>query len=364
MINLFKDNIILIYMELNSDYNCERCGYTTVFFSNLKAHFKRKRPCPPILNNIDVSTLYSDYFSNRENRQYICEYCERSYSTIESKCNHTKKCMKKLESELLQKQKLEELCEIVEHQQKQIEELKAKPSINNQTNTNNTNNSHNKQINNNNKQINNITINAFGKEDISYLIDSPDYKKFMIECLKEREQGIMKLMDQMYYNDSHPENHNIKKTNKKDKFMKAYDGTKWTLILASDGLNKILTRINHEFLAFLEMMEDNDERIKDPIMKRFMIKVGHALNYDFSIFDYDYDTTCSEAELKKARVELEALYLFYINEKTKDQFQQKLELLKQENQASQENQESKQEKKVINSKISEEQDDESDYFHF
>jgi hypothetical protein len=108
------------------------------------------------------------------------------------------------------------------------------------------------------------------------------------------------------------------------------------------------------------MMEDNDERIKDPIMKRFMIKVGHALNYDFSIFDYDYETTCSEAELKKARVELEALYLFYINEKTKDQFQQKLELLKQENQ---ENKKTNEEKKVSNKKTNEEeeQDDESDY---
>jgi hypothetical protein len=218
-------------MELNSDYNCERCGYRTTALYNLKTHFKRKRICPPILNNIDISKLYNDFFRN-DSKTYMCDYCNKSYTYAQGKWNHTQKCMKKLESELLQKQKLEELCEIVEHQQKemetqkkQIEELKAKPSINNQTNTNNTNNSHNKQINNNNKQINNITINAFGKEDISYLIDSPDYKKFMIECLKEREQGIMKLMDQMYYNDSHPENHNIKKTNKKDKFMKAYDGT-------------------------------------------------------------------------------------------------------------------------------------------
>ena len=313
------------------DYNCERCGYTTLVLYNLKLHFKRKKVCSPTLNNIAVSILYNDYFSNYN--AHVCEYCEKAYSTIESKCNHKKKCIKKKEYDNnITEQKLEKLCVVVEDQQKkmngqnkaiedqqkQIEELKAKAKVQMQI-QNQTNNNIKKQTN------NVININAFGKEKTEYLINNPDYKKFMIDCLQKKEQGIMQMIEHIYYNDSHPENHNIKKPNKKDKFMKSYNGNKWDVIFANDGLNTILNRINKEFLLFLEAMEDNNERVKDPIMKRFMMKVGHAMNYDFSIFNYDYDCNVSDEKLKKLKNELDSLYLFYINEKTKDQLQQKIE---------------------------------------
>ena len=38
-------------------FKCERCGYLTEYKSNLKNHFKRKKPCQPILSNISIATL-------------------------------------------------------------------------------------------------------------------------------------------------------------------------------------------------------------------------------------------------------------------------------------------------------------------
>ena len=290
------------------DYSCERCGYTTLILYNLKLHFKRKNVCSPTLNNIAVSVLYNDYFSN--DNTHLCECCEKIFTSKQGKSNHKKICKKKLdhENKLSEEniEKLEQLCVVVEDQQKQIEELKAKAKVQMQI-QNQTNNNIKKQTN------NVININAFGKEKTEYLINNPDYKKFMIDCLQKKEQGIMQMIEHIYYNDSHPENHNIKKPNKKDKFMKSYNGNKWDVIFANDGLNTILNRINKEFLLFLEAMEDNNERVKDPIMKRFMMKVGHAMNYDFSIFNYDYDCNVSDEKLKKLKNELDSLYLFYIN---------------------------------------------------
>jgi hypothetical protein len=205
----------------------------------------------------------------------------------------------------------------LEQQQKEIEELKAKALNKTTTNNAQTNNNNIKKQTNN--ITNNITINAFGKEKVDYLSSNPNYKKFMINCLLKDTGGIIDLMDEIYYNEEHPENHNIRKINKKDKFMKSYNGTKWELIFAKDGLEKVLNRINSEFLRFLEMMEDNNERVKDPIMRRFMMKVGYALEYDFTIFNYDYDCNLSDAKLKKLKSDMDSLYLFYINEKTKEQ---------------------------------------------
>lgn len=294
------------------DYNCERCGYCTDMLYNLKQHLKRKKECSPKLSDIPIATLHEELFGTQIvtiSKKYECEHCENVYASYDSRRHHIKKCKKRMTPE-------EQRIKILE-QQKQIDELKSAVTIQNQTNIQNA-----KTINN----VQNITINAFGKEDTKYLIESPDYKKFMIDCLKNNMQGLLQLTDYIYYHKEHPENHNVKKPNKKDNFLKAYNGNKWNTIFAKDGINAMLNRINKEFMLFLESMEDNNERVHDPIMKRFMTKVGHALDFDFSIFNYDYECDNNEEELKKMRREISALYLYYINEKTNEQLGLNVEL--------------------------------------
>jgi hypothetical protein len=38
-------------------YNCARCGYYTNRKSNIKTHLNRKKPCKPLLEDIDINTL-------------------------------------------------------------------------------------------------------------------------------------------------------------------------------------------------------------------------------------------------------------------------------------------------------------------
>ena len=125
----------------------------------------------------------------------------------------------------------------IEEQRKQIDELRSQSKINimNQTNIG----------------TQNITINAFGKEDIAYLTLSPEYKNFMTGCLKDHVQGMLNLTDAIYYNKEQPENHNIKKLNKKDNFIKLYDGVKWKTAFAKDTVENIFSKINHELMEFL-----------------------------------------------------------------------------------------------------------------
>ena len=294
----------MILLVMSNIYNCERCGYSTKSPQNLKLHFKRKNICSPILSDLDPSTLHDELFGNQlasTKKTYKCEYCEKSYASVESRCNHKKICKKKLT-------KTDEFAQLqlaLAEKQKRIEELEsqAKTIITNIGTQN----------------VQNITINAFGKEDIAYLTSSPEYKKFMINCLKENEQGILNLTDAIYYNKEHPENHNIKKPNKKDNYMKVYDGTKWQTKIANETVKTMLDRYNHEFMIFLESMENNETPVKGVIVKKFMESVGNALGYDFSMFDYNYDCEMSESELDKRKRELIALELHHINERTKEE---------------------------------------------
>lgn len=293
---------------MKNNYDCDRCGYSTKSSQNLKLHFKRKNKCAPVLSDVEPSTLSDGLFGCQTastDKKYKCEYCEKTYASVESRCNHKKICKKRTEENVSVKEQLTQLSITVEEQQKQIIELKSqtKTSITNQTNIG---------------MQQNITINAFGKEDIAYLTSSPEYKKFMIGCLNDTAQGMLTLTDAIYYNKDHPENRNIKKTNKKDNFVKVYDGVKWKTTFAKETVMTIFGNINHELNVFLELMEDNDARVKDTTMKRFMETVGNALGYDFSIYNYDYGCDRSEFEMERRKEELIALELNHINERTKE----------------------------------------------
>ena len=97
--------------------------------------------------------------------------------------------------------------------------------------------------------------------------------QIMLNCLNTKEQGIMHLIKYIYFNPEHPENHNVKKTIKNDNYMKTYNGKEWNLSIATDGLYSILQKIEKEFSIFLEKMEDEGTRVKDPLMKKFMVSI-------------------------------------------------------------------------------------------
>ena len=289
---------------------CKRCGYSTTLLYCLKKHLQRKKQCNPVVEDIETSILYNKCFE-KDVKPYKCEYCDKSYTHISSTSYHKKTCVKKIEIELLQKQQL------IIDQQKQIESLKAvlpANTINNaNTNTNTNTNSHNTITN------NNITINAFGKENIEYLKNNPNYKQIMMNCMAEKEHGVMKLLEYIYFNPDHPENQTVKKSIKKDNFIKLYDGKKWNLSFVDKGLSTILLKIEAEFVAFLDKMEDEGTRVKDPLMKRFMKSVGYALDFDFSALQHPpVDCDLEDKHLTKLKNDLHTLFIFFINEKTNE----------------------------------------------
>jgi hypothetical protein len=102
-------------------------------------------------------------------------------------------------------------------------------------------------INNNeidNNITNNININNFGKEDISYLND--EYFKNLI--LKNDVNKIyMKLAQDIYFDKDHPENKTIKIDNINNKYALVFNNGKWETILKYE-LREILHEKNHHLL--------------------------------------------------------------------------------------------------------------------
>ena len=142
----------------------------------------------------------------------------------------------------------------------------------------------------------------------------------MIRCLTNTDNGYLQLMDKIYFNEKHPENQNIKKTNSKDDFIKCFNGSTWDVMYSDNALEIIMDRISSAFYIFFDWIEENEEeKVKSNIIKTFMKEVGNPLNLDFSGYNYDflYDKNDDTQIRKKKKILQKFCVLNIYNKSTK-----------------------------------------------
>ena len=146
---------------------------------------------------------------------------------------------------------------VIEEKNNEIKELKKiveKLLIENKTHTNITNNtnSHNTT---NHTTNNIININNYGDEDTKYI--TSDY---ILKLLKNKPaKAIPELIKYTHFNKEHPENQNIKITNKKEPYVKVLKNDKWELQNKEDTITDLIDRQQVHLMD--ETMEKKIEEI-------------------------------------------------------------------------------------------------------
>ena len=115
----------------------------------------------------------------------------------------------------------------------------SKPSGGNRNNCNNTTN-------------NNIIIHAYGKEDVSFIKD-----KEFLKMLNSPGTSVQTLVKKIHFNEEHPENKNVKITNRKEPYAKVYNGDKWLLKDKKDTISDLVEdKMNMLDNKFDELQDD------------------------------------------------------------------------------------------------------------
>jgi len=259
------------------DYNCKLCNYNTSVKCNYDKHIKTLKH----KNKEEEHLLYIQ--NNIDN--FICNICNKKLSSRQSLNNHIKSCRgvssvlecykcNKMFNKSITRYKHEKKCNIANS--KLI-------NINNTTNiTNNITN--NNTINN----TINITVNNLGNENIDYIIDDPEFIKFMNNCIENKIDGICNLIAKKHFDPSHPENHNIRKLNKKDSFIEIYNNNSWNLKNYKDGLDHFTITLETTISHFMEKMVEDNIEIKYDVIQHFMKEIGTILHWDLSTNNYDF----------------------------------------------------------------------------
>ena len=154
-------------------YTCPRCGFNNKIKTKIRNHFHRKKICQPKLSNIDIKTAYEQvlnekytgaYMKNTVLNVYSCIYCDK---TIERKFNLTRH-INVCKNRFVQKQDTvyteSEKDMIIASKDRIIQELKNQIEVllKNQGNNN---------VHNNITYNTSIVLNAFGKENTSYITE-------------------------------------------------------------------------------------------------------------------------------------------------------------------------------------------------
>ena len=152
-------------------------------------------------------------------------------------------------------------------------------TTNNKISNNNSNN------NSNNTQNINIHINNLDEENIKHI----DYN-FYNNILKGIYGAVPKLVEKIHFDSEHPENQNIKLTNKKEPYIKIRKNNKWKLadrktevldlidskcFLLSEKYNKLLEK-NHNLSeeqqskieSFIEKYNEDNKVLIDDLMNK------------------------------------------------------------------------------------------------
>jgi len=245
---------------------CLQCNLTFTTKKGLTAHFNTNK----------------HFNSNKENK-YKCG-CGKSYSHRQGLYTHKKTChyipateneaetectevetLKKENNEMKEmiSKKDEEMRELkheMDELRKKVEMIFATSGGNSTTNIENQNNI---ETQNNIENQNVIIVNNFGNENTDYLTG-----KIVKNLIKNNAPFacIPRLIQSIHFNPKHPENHNIKVTNARDKHAKIFKDNKWVRVMKNRTIDDLIETI----CVFLEeKYEENKDFLSDFRKERF-----------------------------------------------------------------------------------------------
>ena len=251
------------------NYCCKYCNYNTNSKGNFEKHLGTKKHINNSNKKIFICDICKKILCSKQSldnhilccrgveSSFKCYKCNKMFTKSNSRYIHEKKCIKS---------------QIIAYTNKDLH------TLNNIVNNNTI-------INNN---TTNIIINNFGNENFDYFIEDPNFINFMHKCIENKEKGICDLIIKKYFDPNHPENHNIRKLDKKDSFLEIYKDQNWNIKNYKDGLEYITIPLETTINIFMEKLLETNKDLNIDVFQHFMKEVGCILGWDLSIGDYDF----------------------------------------------------------------------------
>lgn len=238
------------------NYRCPRCGFETNHKAVFKKHLTRKKICEPKIKFVSIKRIVKQYSlkiniddiskemfskknikSNNKNKEYCCNYCNKSFTTRQAKSKHQLKVCK-----INNKNKIiiDKLNETVKEQKNQIRMLLS------------TSNLSELELKNKDTKL------SYNESDHKFISDSK-----ISECMKKQYMSIPHLIKMVHFDPKHPENHNIYVSNIQSKQLFLYDGKKWVLKNKDETIDNLISSSEYKLKETLgKWIKDEENKDK------------------------------------------------------------------------------------------------------
>lgn len=265
-------------------------------FPSQTPHFSSQIPHFSSQNSEKFSVKYVKKVAQKtkekgNEKMYICEYCNKIFSREDNLLRHINNyCIKKDEKSKSDNEKINKLqlinaeaCKKIDEYQRekeklynQIEQLLDKVGTTNITH-NTTNNLDVSQT------QNNVNINNFGDENLDMLTN-----KFLNNMIKFPFSAIPKMIKKIHFNDSYPQNKNIRMLNKKDNKVQIRKNNQWEYVNKKNTFKKLIDDNNYQLEKYYQ---DNKDIYPDLYRKRFNIFQDKLTSNDKDLLNEVNDET-------------------------------------------------------------------------
>jgi hypothetical protein len=245
------------------NYFCSSCNIPFSCNKALKRHYASKKHLCRVENKLKyvcdcgksftLSTNLTRHRKNCDQRSIPLQNNSSQVETLINENNEMKEIISKKEEEM------RELKDEMDEMRKKVEMLFA-TSCGNTTTNNSTTHIENQ---NNIENQNVIIVNNFGNENTDYLTGQK-----VKNLIKNNAPFVCipRLIQSIHFNPKHPENHNIKVTNSRDKHAKIFKDNKWVRAMKSRTIDDLIETI----CVFLEeKYEENKDFLSEFRQERF-----------------------------------------------------------------------------------------------
>ena len=208
-------------VELPKNFKCNRCEMSFLTNYKLMSHLNRKFPCILKKNKSEEGSRVDEGSKSDE-------------------CSNSKEveCSNSRPEEIVMRDMFERLQQENESLKEQLEIKTTIPNINNHSN----NTTH---------ITNNVSVNVYGKEDMSHMTDA-----MYIRCCRQMQKSIETLFRMKHFSNQMESNQNLYITNLRDAYMMLYNGKNWNKVNRLKTLTDIYYTLKDDLLGIVETMRE------------------------------------------------------------------------------------------------------------
>ena len=269
------------------NYNCKRCG---IYFSERKGlmkHLRRKNVCI----GIESERTQEELLEELNKKQGLeCEHCKKVYKNEESLRKHKcKGLVNNVKDELIVdiEKKIRELQRELNGIIKNKEPIKqiANTIDNSINNNNSTTNNNTNNITNNIQNITVVINDIDSINGIDYILKDPRFTEKILKWVTDKN-GLLKYMDEKYYNKERPENRGIRKVDNEN--IELHMKGDWNKYDNKTALDNIIDSLRIDWDTIIGRMKDNYYEEYESNKKELVVfnkDVGEPLEMELDISD-------------------------------------------------------------------------------